>query len=112
MCRVSNVTTWGAPAANPISFPMCRDPAGALNGGPHASVDAGRPIGTGPKLKVRSNSVATTQRDLEWRGPPGYEMFEWRRTWLDVDADANVDTAVAAVPVMICAPPYRSAARR
>jgi hypothetical protein len=76
------------------------------------SANAWRLIVTGPKLKVRSNSVATTQRELEWRGPPGYEMFEWRRTRLDVDADANVDTAVAAVPVMICAPPYRSAARR
>ena len=75
-------------------------------------VNAARLIVTGPKLKVQSISVATTQRDLEWRGPPGYEMFKWRRTRLDVDADANVDTAVAAVPVMICAPPYRSAARR
>ena len=54
--------------------------------------------------------MATTQRELEWFGPQGYGMFEWRRARGDVDADA--DTAVASAPVMICAPPYRSAARR
>ncbi len=80
--------------------------------GASGSVNVGRLIVTGPKLKVRSNSVATTQRELEWCGPPDYEMFEWRRARLDVDADVNVDSAEAAVPVMIYAPPYRSAARR
>jgi hypothetical protein len=46
---------------------------------------------------LRPPQSAGVRGNLKTGGLPDYEMFEWRRARLDVDAGVNVDSAVAAV---------------